>query len=279
MEYNILSNQIDPFVRHAERRNIEAIPFINVSYAKDWRLFSLSKGNCTIVCGEEVYRLKTGDSVLIPPMFPYEVKNQGETYLYIINFDMLSFNKELFTPIPILRQISSEDKPHQTVVFKDMPQFNFPVLLHAPQVLEYLKHMCETVKKSGIYSQIILNADLSLALTECFGQYLDTKIKSNISDIIEFIGLHYAEHITNASIAQRFHYHPNYVNRLFVTHTGQSLHQYVMKHRIKVATELLLNTNLAISEIAEQTGWHSPSHFSRGFKQITGFAPNAFRKD
>lgn len=278
MEYTILSNQIAPFVRHAELRNIEVIPFGGVTYAKDWRLFAVSKGECSLTCRETVFSLKVGDSILVPPLQPYQVDNRVETYLYIINFDMLSHNSDLFAPIPLLRQASPHEAPHQIVFFRDIPELTGPILIHAPQVHTHLQQMCGKVNTGGLYDRINRNALFTLVLTELFERLLHTEAKSSISDMITYINAHYGEHITNQSIGEQFHYHPNYVNRLFVTHTGQSLHQYVMRLRIHIATELLLDTRLSIAEIAERTGWHSPSHFSRGFKQITGFSPNAYRK-
>ena len=47
--------------------------------------------------------------------------------------------------------------------------------------------------------------------------------------------------------------------------------------RLNDAMALLHETHLAISEIAEASGFDSPYSFSRAFKQATGEAPSRFR--
>ncbi|MTI87735.1 MAG: helix-turn-helix transcriptional regulator [Balneolaceae bacterium] len=54
-------------------------------------------------------------------------------------------------------------------------------------------------------------------------------------------------------------------------------HQYLMNIRLKKAEELLLTTNLEISEIADQTGFAEPNSFSRFFKNMKGVSPTVFR--
>ncbi|WP_422100095.1 helix-turn-helix domain-containing protein [Tenacibaculum maritimum] len=44
-----------------------------------------------------------------------------------------------------------------------------------------------------------------------------------------------------------------------------------------MATRLLKQTNLNISEIADKTGFSDSSHFNKTFKKYTGRNPSAFR--
>jgi transcriptional regulator GlxA family with amidase domain len=50
-----------------------------------------------------------------------------------------------------------------------------------------------------------------------------------------------------------------------------------MKKRLGLATELLLNTSLPVSEICFECGFENPTHFSRVFKERTGLSPAQFR--
>jgi AraC-like DNA-binding protein len=53
--------------------------------------------------------------------------------------------------------------------------------------------------------------------------------------------------------------------------------KWVMKKRIGLATELLLNTTLTVAEICFECGFENPTHFSRVFKEKTGYSPARFR--
>lgn len=278
MEYTIFSNQISPFVRYAEIRNIERISLTARTYAKDWRIFSVIKGKIKIFLEDNVFSAEEGDTVLIPPMQLYRLENNEKVLIYIINFDMLPFDSDINNPIPMLRKKTPEDSAHQTITFKDLPQLMHATKLNLATVQIYFSKICELYKKNNLYSRTQITAYLTLALTQIFELMLNKDKNGSIANIFSYINEHYNEKITNQSIAEQFHYHPNYVNRLFVNYTGQSLHQYIMEYRIKIATELLLSTDLSIANISERTGWHSPSHFSRSFKQITGFNPTSFKQ-
>ena len=59
--------------------------------------------------------------------------------------------------------------------------------------------------------------------------------------------------------------------------TGDSPNQYLLNLRLEKAKELLVNTNLSISEIAYQTGFVSASYLSKIFKAKIGSPPKNYR--
>ncbi len=58
---------------------------------------------------------------------------------------------------------------------------------------------------------------------------------------------------------------------------GLPPHRYLLTRRIERATALLRDTDLAITEIAFETGWGSLGTFGRIFRDITGESPGAIR--
>jgi AraC family transcriptional regulator len=65
--------------------------------------------------------------------------------------------------------------------------------------------------------------------------------------------------------------------RAFKQSTGSSPHRYLLEARINLAKELLRDPSLSITEIAMQTGFATPSHFSVTFRRIAGATPRDFR--
>ena len=65
--------------------------------------------------------------------------------------------------------------------------------------------------------------------------------------------------------------------RSFKDAFGVPPHRYLLTRRIEKATALLRDTDLAITDIAFQTGWSSLGTFGRIFRDITGKAPGEFR--
>ena len=58
---------------------------------------------------------------------------------------------------------------------------------------------------------------------------------------------------------------------------GLPPHRYLLTRRIERAKALLRDTDLAVTEIAFQTGWSSLGTFGRIFRDITGESPSELR--
>jgi len=69
----------------------------------------------------------------------------------------------------------------------------------------------------------------------------------------------------------------NYLSDVLRILTGQSTQQHIHNKLIEKAKELLINTNLSVSEIAYQLGFEHSQSFSKLFKNKTHLTPLAFR--
>src|SRR4029077_20459752 len=65
--------------------------------------------------------------------------------------------------------------------------------------------------------------------------------------------------------------------RSFKEAFGVPPHRYLLTRRIERAKALLRDTDLAITEIAFQTGWNSLATFGRMFRDVTGESPGELR--
>jgi AraC family transcriptional regulator of arabinose operon len=69
------------------------------------------------------------------------------------------------------------------------------------------------------------------------------------------------------------------LSHLFKQQTGFSPQQFVERHRMQHACQLLSLTNLTIAEIAAEAGYHDPFYFSNRFHQYAGKTPTQFRRE
>lgn len=79
--------------------------------------------------------------------------------------------------------------------------------------------------------------------------------------------------IASASYLSPFHF-----ARLFKKLTGSSPHNYLATIRANRAQQLLAETDLSITQVAERVGYLSASHFTKAFRLATGTSPREFRK-
>ncbi|NLS20737.1 helix-turn-helix transcriptional regulator [Rhizobium sp. P40RR-XXII] len=66
--------------------------------------------------------------------------------------------------------------------------------------------------------------------------------------------------------------------RAFKASTGLSPYQWQLEQRIKLAKELLLDTEIALDAVAEATGFADAMHLNRAFKRRAGKTPGAWRR-
>jgi len=91
------------------------------------------------------------------------------------------------------------------------------------------------------------------------------------------VELNYSEDLSLQSVADAFRMDKYQLSRMFKQQIGVNYWQYVMQIRIDKAAELLAETSLKNSAIAEMTGFVDESHFSKTFKKHTGVSPKDYR--
>jgi AraC family transcriptional regulator len=65
----------------------------------------------------------------------------------------------------------------------------------------------------------------------------------------------------------------------FKASLGDSPHRYLMMRRVARARELLLTSNLGLSQIASDCGLADQAHFNRLFRRFLGCSPGAWRRE
>ena len=101
---------------------------------------------------------------------------------------------------------------------------------------------------------------------------------SRIGEVLTYIHKHLAEPLNNQTLADLCHLHPNHFIRFFSGKTGQSPASYLLKCRMDLARQLLIETDLPVLQIAERVGIPDQSHFARLFRRCFEMTPSQCRK-
>ncbi|MCW3789512.1 two-component regulator propeller domain-containing protein [Plebeiibacterium sediminum] len=78
-------------------------------------------------------------------------------------------------------------------------------------------------------------------------------------------------------LAQSLRISTRQLSRKIKAITGNTVHEYITKVRMEKASELLLESNLNITEIAFQLGFSEQSNFSRSFSKYFGCSPSKYK--
>ncbi len=101
---------------------------------------------------------------------------------------------------------------------------------------------------------------------------------STVNEIHSLITSELSRRYTVDELASRFHINQTTLKATFKTVFGKPIATYMKEYRVNRAKELLIRTDMAISDIAYSVGYENPSKFSQAFKSVTGMLPKNYRK-
>nr|WP_154984376.1 response regulator [Paenibacillus xylanexedens] len=98
-----------------------------------------------------------------------------------------------------------------------------------------------------------------------------------IGEALAYIETHLGEPMTMRELADSLHLNSSYFSVLFKEQVGLNFSEYLMRKRVQRAKELLVQTNLPISEIAERVGYQTDKYFIKVFKSLENISPSKYR--
>lgn len=275
-------NAIEPFVRSVFR-------FAHWSYANqyytctyDHRIFYFDCGDARVLLEERELLLPRDTILYVPCGVRYSIFNRDNEHpitLYGANFDFFPFHSYHRDTIPTTEGTSESFFPEKRLECVDDPLFGKPFFVEGQAQLRALfVRMHEQYSTQARFYSGMNGALLKEILIELARQ----RVKGNASAVCEqvyaYIAAHYAEALTNRTIADALHYHPYYLSDRIRRETGSTLHECLMEYRIRMALVLLDNTELPVEEIAARVGFRTASHFTVAFRRITGTIPSRHRE-
>jgi AraC-like DNA-binding protein len=97
-----------------------------------------------------------------------------------------------------------------------------------------------------------------------------------VTQVIAYVRSHLAEPLSVADLAEQACLSPSAFAHLFRDVSGMSPYQFIKSVRLDRARELLVASELNVSEVARSVGYSSLSHFINEFKRHFGVTPRAY---
>ncbi len=124
--------------------------------------------------------------------------------------------------------------------------------LHPEMCLEYAKRMRE-LRKNSICSV-------------------------QVAESIDYIYSHLHARITLKELADHVHLNESYLSRLFKKEVGTSISEYIRRHKLETAKNMLVYSDYRPAEIASILAFPSQSYFTEIFHKYTGLTPTEYKK-
>ncbi len=136
----------------------------------------------------------------------------------------------------------------------------------------------ETCRDMNSLLQININRKLILDYCERVSQVLHPQSKHpKINDAMHYVRENYQKRLTVEEIAKEVTLSKEYLSSKFRQVTGTTLPAYINQQKITEAKQLLLFTDMSLSEITQYLSFSSQSYFQTIFKKITGNTPMEYR--
>ncbi len=108
------------------------------------------------------------------------------------------------------------------------------------------------------------------------------KISQNMDEIIEdmvfYIRSHLSEKLSLTGLAAQAGMNPNYLNKVFKGHTGDTVNKFIIGEKMKLAAKMIEEGDLKLYAIAESLGYDNYANFVNMFKKTYGVPPNLYGK-
>ena len=279
------AEKLAPFVRYIHYIEPQYMYSLRTRLGYDHRIFFCESGRIQIRAADEVYTLVKNSLLFVPSGEVYVLgTHEDNAKLIGINFDFGYDFSNLSVPISpaVSKDGYDADRQLEKLEFSDIKCFESAFVLHGQSELGSLIYrifdeyttarIYHAQNESAMMKQLLVTSARIVTLGA------DKAPQKTVNIVISYIQEHYMENILNADIGTALNFHPNYLNRLMIKHTGRSLHQYLLYYRLTKALDRLQSTSLSVSEIAELCGFSDTGHFTKAFKKQFGSSPKTMRE-
>lgn len=256
------------------------------SYEPHWHpaveIVSVLECEYSVEVDGKTYLLAPGDILLIPSGLLHKLSapESGRRLIYLAEFsrfsDLEGFNfvSSLFIKPVLLNETTSPDiigeeririanmlrEYYSPDVFREMAVFSL--------LLDFVVTLLRHRPQASPAASVLANPDDSD----------QSNLRKHIIPVLNYIDKNYAEEISLEKAAEIAGFSKYYFSRMFKDCTGFTFTDYLCVHRVKVAAELLAESNVSVTEIAQLTGFPSLPTFNRIFKFRKGYTPTQYRR-
>lgn len=225
---------------------------------------------------DQKYIVKEGDLFINVPGDYHKIVSSDTSplrYLYM-GWQFPEHMAEHFLPI-----VEFFHKPLEIPVMQDKLGISF-----------YLSKMVNEFYNGTDFSEEMVNSYVFQILCLLYrtwqtpGQPAEPSRKGNsvggtVYRVIQYVDNNIYDIDNVGTICRDLCYSSSYLSRVFHARTGVTLQNYLNEKKIESAAELIKNSGLSMTEIAEKLHFDSVQSFSRIFKRIAGVSPSHYAKD
>ena len=260
-------------------------------YVYDYEVEFIIFSEGSMIIDEQHHIVKQGDVVFRRPgqytqgIMPYNC--------YLICMDMLGNTGKNPASYDFCKSHSAYDiykKQNYQNICQNPLLDAIPQVFH-PQHPEKYQYLFDSVLKEFINpshgSELILKSYVLNILYQLYHDSTDPLVNSSIplsphygtiKKVLDYIEKNVDKKIVLDDLARLTNLSPNHFHKIFTESMGITPNVFITKIKLDSAKELLIRTDLPISEISARCGFENAPYFSYLFKKQIDVSPGEFRK-
>ncbi len=236
-------------------------------------------GEAEFQFAETSYALQTGDVLIIPANTLYKAHTNESCEYYFYHFSGQLRPSDFSIPTPISLRFSFRLSPIED------PCIYFLEQTHTGQNFRQIYNSviaCTDYHARGsTIGQRMLECEflkILLILTEIAEQRHSDSQPAALNRMIFFIKKNLTRAFGMEELCNACGISASYAGRLFKKHLRMTVTEYVNSEKLYYARELINNTGMNLTEIAEYLGYCDVFYFSKRFKRKFGISPSLLKK-
>jgi AraC family transcriptional regulator len=220
-----------------------------------------------------VKHVRAGDVTITPFGEPKRFQHAGENVVLLLKL----------APV-FVQEVAGEEYALDPTRFELRENFGAP----DPELVTIGKQLLAGLELEGAPGRLHIDSlathlAVHLLRHHCTTALSERKAASYLSQrklqrVLDYIDANLRDDMALADLAKLVAMSPGHFAHLFRHTTGLPPHRFVLERRIERAKALLRDTDLPITEIAQQVGCASHSHLSVMFHRDTGLTPSDYRR-
>lgn len=230
----------------------------DVHWHEFYEIEYIISGNGTYSINEKVYPISPGMIFFMTPTDFHSVENADAQMFNVM------FSEKLITTSQLM-WLTGHNTPRAFLLPEDLRPF-FMTMLD-----EIVKHQEDTAYVSALLNCLLYKLTKILPCSNPSGQ-------SSLAQKMHFFIInHFRSHITLEDVAAYVGLTPAYVSGVFKKEMNRNFKKYLNDLRFSYARNLLLNTDLSVTQICSESGFEDYPNFIRRFKEHFGMTPTMLR--